>query len=79
MVDDKSTITIVSPQSLHFAKTQLSHMSDSEEDDEEYYQVYLYIKSISYVTRTCDSKDKIYSSVKFILSVRITFNIYAAF
>lgn len=38
MVDDKSTITIVSPQSLHFAKTQLSHMSDSEEDDEEYYQ-----------------------------------------
>ncbi|KAL6441678.1 hypothetical protein ACFW04_003656 [Cataglyphis niger] len=39
MVDDKSTITIVSPQSLHFAKTQLSHMSDSEEDDEEYYQM----------------------------------------
>lgn len=40
MVDDKSTITIVSPQSLHFAKSQLSHISDSEEDDEEYYQVY---------------------------------------
>ncbi|GAB1859852.1 Cyclic amp response element-binding protein a-like protein [Camponotus japonicus] len=38
MVDDKSTITIVSPQSLHFAKSQLSHISDSEEDDEEYYQ-----------------------------------------
>lgn len=38
VVDDKSTITIVSPQSLHFAKTQLSHMSDSDEDDEEYYQ-----------------------------------------
>lgn len=43
MVDDKSTITIVSPQSLHFAKTQLSHMSDSEEDDEEYYQVYFWL------------------------------------
>ncbi|XP_011256311.1 cyclic AMP response element-binding protein A [Camponotus floridanus] len=38
MVDDKSTITIVSPQSLHFAKSQLPHISDSEEDDEEYYQ-----------------------------------------
>lgn len=38
MVDDKSTITIVSSQTLHFAKSQLSHMSDSEEDDEEYYQ-----------------------------------------
>ncbi|KAL6265613.1 hypothetical protein P5V15_002407 [Pogonomyrmex californicus] len=38
MVDDKSTITMVSTQSLHFAKTQLSHTSDSEEDDEEYYQ-----------------------------------------
>ncbi|XP_018369225.1 PREDICTED: cyclic AMP response element-binding protein A-like [Trachymyrmex cornetzi] len=38
MMDDKSTITIVSPQSLHFAKTHLSHTSDSEEDDEEYYQ-----------------------------------------
>ncbi|XP_011700277.1 PREDICTED: cyclic AMP response element-binding protein A [Wasmannia auropunctata] len=38
MVDDKSTITMVSPQSLHFAtKTHLSHTSDSEEDDEEYY------------------------------------------
>lgn len=37
IVDDKSTITIVSPRSL-FAKSQLSHMSDSEEDDEEYYQ-----------------------------------------
>ncbi|XP_026824527.1 cyclic AMP response element-binding protein A isoform X1 [Ooceraea biroi] len=38
MVDDKSTITMVSPQSLQFPKTQLSHTSDSEEDDEEYYQ-----------------------------------------
>ncbi|XP_011067710.1 PREDICTED: cyclic AMP response element-binding protein A isoform X2 [Acromyrmex echinatior] len=38
MMDDKSTITMVSPQSLHFAKTHLSHTSDSEEDDEEYYQ-----------------------------------------
>lgn len=45
MVDDKSTITIVSPQSLHFAKSQLSHISDSEEDDEEdkYYQVYFWL------------------------------------
>jgi len=41
MVDDKSTITLVSPQSLHFAKTHFSHTSDSEEDDEEYYQVSL--------------------------------------
>lgn len=39
MVDDKSTITMVSPESLQFSKTQLSHTSDSEEDDEEYYQV----------------------------------------
>jgi len=39
MMDDKSTITIVSSQNLHFAKTHISHTSDSEEDDEEYYQV----------------------------------------
>jgi len=39
MVDDKSTITMVSPKSLQFPKSQLSHTSDSEEDDEEYYQV----------------------------------------
>ncbi|XP_020279524.1 cyclic AMP response element-binding protein A isoform X2 [Pseudomyrmex gracilis] len=37
--DDKSTITMLSPQSLHFTtKTQLSPMSDSEEEDEEYCQ-----------------------------------------
>ncbi|KAH0955562.1 hypothetical protein HN011_011621 [Eciton burchellii] len=38
MVDDKSTITMMSPKSLQFPKSQLSHTSDSEEDDEEYYQ-----------------------------------------
>ncbi|XP_071554320.1 cyclic AMP response element-binding protein A [Temnothorax nylanderi] len=38
MVDDTSAITMVSPQSLHFPKTHPSHTSDSEEDDEEYYQ-----------------------------------------
>lgn len=38
MVDDTSAITMVSPESLHFPKTHLSHTSDSEEDDEEYYQ-----------------------------------------
>lgn len=27
------------PQSLHFSKNQLAQTSDSEEDDEEYYQV----------------------------------------
>ncbi|XP_011872569.1 PREDICTED: cyclic AMP response element-binding protein A [Vollenhovia emeryi] len=37
MVDDTSTITMVS-QSLQFSKTNLSHTSDNEEDDEEYYQ-----------------------------------------
>lgn len=42
IIDDKSTITMVSPQSLHFAKAQFSHTSDSEEDEEEeeYYQVH---------------------------------------
>ncbi|OAD57349.1 Cyclic AMP response element-binding protein A [Eufriesea mexicana] len=38
MVDDKSTITMVFPQSLHFSKNHMSQTSDSEEDDEEYYQ-----------------------------------------
>ncbi|XP_012537577.1 cyclic AMP response element-binding protein A isoform X2 [Monomorium pharaonis] len=38
MADDKSTITMMSPQSLHFTKTHLTHTSDSEEDDEEYYE-----------------------------------------
>lgn len=37
-IDDKSTITMVSPQNLHFSRNQLSHTSDSEEDDEDYYQ-----------------------------------------
>jgi hypothetical protein len=39
IVDDKSTITLLSPQSLHFTKTRRTHTSDSEEDDEECYQV----------------------------------------
>lgn len=39
ILDDKSTITMVFPHSLHFAKNHLSQTSDSEEDDEEYYQV----------------------------------------
>ncbi|XP_076249162.1 cyclic-AMP response element binding protein A isoform X2 [Calliopsis andreniformis] len=38
IVDDKSTITMMFPQSLHFSKNHLSQTSDSEEDDEEYYQ-----------------------------------------
>ncbi|XP_011161779.1 cyclic AMP response element-binding protein A [Solenopsis invicta] len=38
IVDDKSTITLLSPQSLHFTKTPRTHTSDSEEDDEECYQ-----------------------------------------
>ncbi|XP_078053650.1 cyclic-AMP response element binding protein A isoform X4 [Augochlora pura] len=39
IVDDKSTITMVFPQSLHFPKNHMSQTSDSEEDDEEYYQM----------------------------------------
>lgn len=39
MVDDKSAITMVPPPCLHFAKTQVENMSDSEEDDEGFYQV----------------------------------------
>ncbi|XP_011145811.1 cyclic AMP response element-binding protein A isoform X2 [Harpegnathos saltator] len=35
-IDDKSTITMVSPQSLH-PNTRLPHTSDSEEEDEECY------------------------------------------
>ncbi|XP_014469401.1 PREDICTED: cyclic AMP response element-binding protein A isoform X2 [Dinoponera quadriceps] len=36
MVDDKSTITMVPPQSLHYANTRLPrHSSDSEEEDED--------------------------------------------
>ncbi|XP_017893306.1 cyclic AMP response element-binding protein A [Ceratina calcarata] len=38
IVDDKNTITMVFPQGLHFSKNHLSQTSDSEEDDEEYYQ-----------------------------------------
>nr|KAF7429282.1 hypothetical protein H0235_005680 [Vespula pensylvanica] len=37
-IDDKSTITMVSPQNLHFSRNQLAPTSDSEEDDEDYYQ-----------------------------------------
>lgn len=38
IVDEKNTITMVFPQSLHFSKNHMSQTSDSEEDDEEYYQ-----------------------------------------
>ncbi|XP_067209325.1 cyclic AMP response element-binding protein A isoform X2 [Linepithema humile] len=38
MVDDKSTITILSPHTINHAKTQISHISDSEQEDESYYQ-----------------------------------------
>lgn len=48
MVDDKSTITILSPHTINHAKTQISHIaSDSEQDDESYYQVFR-LGSISY-------------------------------
>ncbi|XP_043799494.1 cyclic AMP response element-binding protein A isoform X2 [Apis laboriosa] len=38
IVEDKNTITMVFPQTLHFSKNHMSQTSDSEEDDEEYYQ-----------------------------------------
>ncbi|XP_060829325.1 cyclic AMP-responsive element-binding protein 3-like protein 2 [Bombus pascuorum] len=38
ITDDKSTITMVFPHTLHFSKNHMSQTSDSEEDDEEYYQ-----------------------------------------
>ncbi|XP_012279781.1 cyclic AMP response element-binding protein A [Orussus abietinus] len=37
LVDDKTTITMVAPNSLHFTRNHLSHPSESEEDDDEYY------------------------------------------
>ena len=43
IVDEKNTITMVFPQSLHFSKNHMSQTSDSEEDDEEYYQVCFFI------------------------------------
>ncbi|XP_070512147.1 cyclic AMP response element-binding protein A isoform X2 [Cardiocondyla obscurior] len=52
MVDDTSSITMVSPQSLHLPKIHISHASDSEEDDEEYYQ----IKMEEY-SRVCEEKE----------------------
>lgn len=67
-MDDKSTITMVSPQSLHFAKTHLSHMSDSEEDDEEYYQV-SQLKSI--LRHTDRSRTIKYSDIRFVSSVHL--------
>ena len=39
MADDKSAITMVFSQNLHFPKNHVSQTSDSEEDDEEYYEV----------------------------------------
>lgn len=38
MADDKSAITMVFSQNLHFSKNHVSQTSDSEEDDEEYYE-----------------------------------------
>ncbi|CAK9801178.1 Cyclic AMP response element-binding protein A [Anthophora quadrimaculata] len=38
IVDDKNTITMVFPQNFHFSKSHMAQDSDSEEDDEEYYQ-----------------------------------------
>ncbi|CAD1481230.1 unnamed protein product, partial [Heterotrigona itama] len=38
MANDKTAITMVFPQSLHFPKNHVSQTSDSEEDDEEYYE-----------------------------------------
>lgn len=44
LVDDKTTITMVAPHRLHFTRNHLAQptASDSEEDDEEYYQVTLF-------------------------------------
>ncbi|KZC07964.1 Cyclic AMP response element-binding protein A [Dufourea novaeangliae] len=54
MVDDKSTITMVFPQTLHFSKNHLSQTSDSEEDDEEYYQS---MEVDDYNGEVCDGKE----------------------
>ncbi|CAL7938808.1 unnamed protein product [Xylocopa violacea] len=53
IVDDKSTITMVFPQSLHFSNNHLSQTSDSEEDDEEYYQS---MEVEEYSEEACDEK-----------------------
>lgn len=42
--DDKTTIAVVSPHRLHISASHDAHTSDSEEDDEEYYQVYIYLR-----------------------------------
>lgn len=54
IVDDKSTITMVFPQSLHFPKNHMSQTSDSEEDDEEYYQS---MEVEEYSGEACDVKE----------------------
>ncbi|XP_003703464.1 cyclic-AMP response element binding protein A [Megachile rotundata] len=51
--DDKSTITMVFPQNLHFSKSHLAQTSDSEEDDEEYYQS---MEVEEYNEASCDEK-----------------------
>lgn len=38
--DDKNNIAMISPHSIHF--NDVSHASDSEEDDEDFYQVIIY-------------------------------------
>ena len=58
IVDDKTTITMVFPQTLHFSKNHLSQTSDSEEDDEEYYQG-MEVEEYSQVD--CDEKTNLHS------------------
>ena len=58
IVDDKTTITMVFPQTLHFSKNHLSQTSDSEEDDEEYYQS-MEVEEYSQVD--CDEKANLHS------------------
>lgn len=56
MVDDKSTITMVPAQSLHYVNGLLPHTSDSEEEDEDCDMVYQY-GAILYDTHL--SRDKV--------------------
>lgn len=58
IIDDKTTITMVFPQTLHFSKNHLSQTSDSEEDDEEYYQG-MEVEEYSQVD--CDEKTNLHS------------------
>ena len=58
IVDDKTTITMVFPQTLHFSKNHLSQTSDSEEDDEEYYQS---MEVEEYNQVDCDEKANLHS------------------